>query len=145
MNIDSGRTPTVSAAAFRGSEVLLVKHGEAASHLTGVYGLPGGRLESGESLLDAAVREFEEETGFRAERDSMSLLSTVFNGDIHRKSGEILKTAWHIFAVSNFTGELRETDETSPEWVEIDTMSSLNLLPNTEVAVREALSIIEKI
>ena len=142
---DSGRTPTVSAAAFRGNEVLLVRHGESASHLTGVYGIPGGRLESGESLLDAAVREFEEETGLLAERDSMKLLPTVFNGDIHRKSGEILKTAWHIFVIQNFSGELRETDETSPEWVEIDNMSSLNLLPNTELAVREALSIIEKI
>ena len=145
MGIKSGRTPTVSAAAFRGSEVLLVKHGEAASHLTGVYGLPGGRLESGESLLDAAVREFEEETGLLAERDSMKEISTVFNGDIQRKSGEILETAWHVFALRNFSGELRETDEASPEWVEIDVLSSLNLLPNTEVAIKEALSIIEKI
>jgi ADP-ribose pyrophosphatase YjhB (NUDIX family) len=145
MGIKSGRTPTVSAAAFRGNEVLLVKHGEAASHLTGVYGLPGGRLEEGESLLDAAAREFEEETGLTAERDSMKEISTVFNGDIQRKSGEILETAWHVFGIQNFTGELRETDETSPEWVEIETMASLNLLPNTEVAVLEALSIIEKI
>ena len=141
---DSGRTPTVSAAAFRGSEVLLVKHGEAASHLTGVYGIPGGRLESGESLLDAAMREFEEETGLIAERDSMKEISTVFNGDIQRKSGEILETAWHVFAIRNFSGELRETDETSPEWVDIDTMSSLNLLPNTELAVREAFGALQE-
>lgn len=143
MGAETNRIPTVSAAAFKGKEVLLVKHGEGASHLTGVYGLPGGRLEEGESLLDAAAREFEEETGLVAEKDSMKPIQTVFEATLQRKGGEVLETRWQVFAIQNFSGELKGTDEATPEWVDIDQMLALNLLPNTEVAAREALALIQ--
>lgn len=146
MSVESGREPTASAAAFRGSEVLLVRHGEAAHHLTGVYGLPGGRPEEiDKTLLDAAAREFEEETGLVPERDSMEQIPTIFEAEIPRKGGEILSTSWHVFAIRRYSGELRGTEEAAPEWVEIDRMSELNLLPNTEAAAREALNIIKNI
>jgi len=145
MGVESKRTPTVSAAAFKGSEVLLVKHGEAAHHITGVYGLPGGRLEAGESLLDAAAREFEEETGLIAEKDSMEQIPSTFDATLQRKGGVNLETTWHVFAIRNYSGDLRGTEEAVPEWVEIERMSELDLLPNTETAAREALSIIAKI
>lgn len=139
----TGRTLTVSSAAFRNNEILLVKHGEAASHLTGVYGLPGGRPEDGEGLLDTAAREFEEETGLVPEKNSMEQIPTIFEAEIPRKGGEILSTSWNVFAIRKYSGELRGTEEAAPEWVEIDHMSKLNLLPNTEAAAREALKIIK--
>lgn len=142
MNIDSDRIPTVGAIAINGNKVLLVKHGEAAAHLTGVYGLPGGRLNQGEDLLDAAAREFQEETGLIPEKSTIEKIPTIYNAEIPRKGGKILKTSWNVFLVRNFSGELRESDETAPEWIEIDKISELNLLPNIKEVIGEGLKIL---
>lgn len=136
------RTITVAAVAFQENRVLLVKHGEKAHHLTGVYGLPGGRLDSGENLLDGAAREFEEETGLTPEKDSMIKIPVVYEADILRKSGEILKTSWNVFIVKQYSGNLVRSDETEPEWVGVENVSLLNILPNTEEAIREAIKIL---
>jgi 8-oxo-dGTP diphosphatase len=66
---DSRRYPqrpflAVSAAVFRNGQVLLVKR--ARPPVTGVYTLPGGVVEIGETLHDAVVREVREETGIEA-------------------------------------------------------------------------------
>lgn len=53
--------PAVSVAALRGDRVLLVKRGRSPSR--GYYAFPGGRVEAGETLEDAARRELVEETG----------------------------------------------------------------------------------
>lgn len=50
----------VSAAIFRNGQVLLVRRAQAPS--TGLYTLPGGVVELGETLHEAVVREVEEET-----------------------------------------------------------------------------------
>ncbi|MGJ4929775.1 NUDIX hydrolase [Bradyrhizobium sp. HKCCYLS2038] len=51
----------VSAAIFRDGQILLVRR--ARSPAKGVYTLPGGRVEFGESLHTALTREVMEETG----------------------------------------------------------------------------------
>ncbi|MGJ5074069.1 NUDIX hydrolase [Bradyrhizobium oligotrophicum] len=51
----------VSAAIFRDGRLLLVRR--ARSPAQGVYTLPGGRVEFGETLHEAIAREVMEETG----------------------------------------------------------------------------------
>ena len=55
----------VSAAIFRDGRVLIVRRGRAPSR--GVYTLPGGGVELGETLEAAVVREVREETGLDIE------------------------------------------------------------------------------
>jgi len=50
----------VSAAIFRNDKVLLVRRARAPSN--GLYSLPGGRVEFGETLHAALYREIDEET-----------------------------------------------------------------------------------
>ncbi|OQM73528.1 NUDIX hydrolase [Manganibacter manganicus] len=52
--------PAVSVAVVRGERVLLVKRAHAPSK--GLYAFPGGKVEPGETLEDAARRELFEET-----------------------------------------------------------------------------------
>jgi 8-oxo-dGTP diphosphatase len=54
-----------SAAIFRGRSVLLIQRGKGA--LVGLWSLPGGHIEPGETARAAAVREVREETGVAAE------------------------------------------------------------------------------
>jgi ADP-ribose pyrophosphatase YjhB (NUDIX family) len=51
----------VAAVIFRGEEVLLVRRGQEPAK--GVWSLPGGLMELGETLSDAIKREILEETG----------------------------------------------------------------------------------
>ena len=70
MNNDSRTYPTrpilaVSAAIFRDGQVLIVRRGRAPAK--GVYTLPGGGVELGETLEQAVIREVREETALDIE------------------------------------------------------------------------------
>lgn len=58
--------PVVAALAvvIRGDQVLLVQRANPPD--AGLWGFPGGKIELGETLLDAAARELFEETGVTA-------------------------------------------------------------------------------
>ncbi len=56
----TGPRLAVSAAIFRDGKILLVRR--AREPARGVYTLPGGRVEFGESLIEALNREIREET-----------------------------------------------------------------------------------
>jgi ADP-ribose pyrophosphatase YjhB (NUDIX family) len=53
-----------SIAVFREGRVLLARR--AKSPAFGLYSLPGGRVEPGETIRDAALRELREEVGIAA-------------------------------------------------------------------------------
>lgn len=60
--------PTIGAGGVllnNRQEVLLIKRNQAPAQ--GLWSIPGGRLEPGESLVDACRREFKEETNLRIE------------------------------------------------------------------------------
>ena len=56
--------PAVGVVCLRDDEVLLIRRGTVPR--LGEWSLPGGRIESGERAMDAALRELKEETGVSA-------------------------------------------------------------------------------
>jgi 8-oxo-dGTP diphosphatase len=58
-------TPAVGVVCLKDDAVLLIRRGTPPRQ--GEWSLPGGRLEPGERLADAALRELREETGVEAE------------------------------------------------------------------------------
>ncbi len=66
----------VALAVVKGDWILLLPHyGTDAGPVQ--WCIPGGRLGFGESLREAAEREFEEETGFRAQAGELLDVSEV--------------------------------------------------------------------
>ena len=63
---DGIRRPVLAAsiAVFRGGKVLLAQRGKAPA--LGLYSLPGGRIEPGEQIQTAVLRELDEEVGLCA-------------------------------------------------------------------------------
>lgn len=111
----------VGAIAVADGRLLLVRrgHGPAA----GEWSLPGGRVEAGETLAEAVVREVAEETGLEAVCDDLV-------GWVERIGGG------HHFVILDFMVTVLDgpekvpeagTDATEATWVVLDEVSRLRL------------------
>jgi ADP-ribose pyrophosphatase YjhB (NUDIX family) len=85
---DSRSCPTrpylaVSAAIFRAERVLIVRRG--VPPMQGIYTLPGGGVELGETLEQAVMREVREETGLAIEPLSLAGYRQVIARDSEGK------------------------------------------------------------
>jgi 8-oxo-dGTP diphosphatase len=84
MTLDEPRrpVPAVGIVCLRGAEVLLIRRGKPP--LAGAWSLPGGRLEWGERLEPAALRELREETGVEAELLGLvDVVDGLFGPEVH--------------------------------------------------------------
>ena len=71
-------TPAVGVVCFRNDEVLLIRRGTPPR--IGEWSLPGGRIEPGEPVCDAALRELREETNVEAELVGLvDVVDAIFN------------------------------------------------------------------
>ena len=73
----------VSAAIFRAERVLIVRRG--VPPMQGIYTLPGGGVELGETLEQAVMREVREETGLAIEPLSLAGYRQVIARDSEGK------------------------------------------------------------
>ena len=81
-------------------------------------GFGGGRIDYGENILEAAKREFKEETGLEGEPELIKILhNKIYSKDIH----ELLIDKILFFCkIINPTGILEPSEEGTYEWVDID-------------------------
>jgi len=75
----------------------------------------GGKLEEGESIEGAAVREISEESGVTVTPEDLEKVAIV---EFHFADGKHLVV--HTFFVRNWEGEPVETEEMRPEWFAYD-------------------------
>lgn len=64
----------VGAALINENKIALIQEGKEKSY--GKWNLPGGRLEKGEKIIDGAIREVEEETGYKV---NITYLTGIYN------------------------------------------------------------------
>ncbi len=115
-----------SLAVFREGRVLLARR--AAAPFAGRYTLPGGLVEPGESLAEAALREMHEEVGVTAR-----LLG--FNDHVEVVDRDEAGRVRHHYVIASFVGAWTAGEGTpGPEaadvvWADRDTAARL---PTTE-------------
>jgi ADP-ribose pyrophosphatase YjhB (NUDIX family) len=118
----------VSVAISEGDRILLVRRGRPP--FDGVWAFPGGRVELGERLVDAARREVREETGVEVEIGERIDIAEIVRRD---ESG---KVEGH-FVLVVFAGRVRSgdivagDDAAEARWVERDDLAGLQLTPDT--------------
>jgi 8-oxo-dGTP diphosphatase len=112
----------VSAAIFHDDRVLIVRRGRPPAH--GLYTLPGGGVELGESLEQAVIREVREETGL-----AIAPLALVgFREAIARDAAGRIERHFVIlpFAARWIGGEIALNEELAEaQWREPDELARL--------------------
>ncbi len=118
----------VGAIARRGDALLLIERGRGAA--VGEWSIPGGRVEFGETLAEAARREVAEETGL------VVVVGEVV-GWVERISAE------HHFVIVDFSvtvigGTLRAGDDAADaRWVAVNDLHSVTLVGGLQAFLRE--------
>jgi ADP-ribose pyrophosphatase YjhB (NUDIX family) len=125
----------VCLAVVDNDKILLVPHYETDAGAV-QWVVPGGRVEFGESLQEAAVREFFEETGFQAEVTGLLHVTEVILPDRPYHSVTI------AFAGRVTAGELKSEanhpyGEKMPKWLSAPEVMSAKYHP--EQTVEKAL------
>jgi 8-oxo-dGTP diphosphatase len=120
----------VGAVVLRGGKILLVRRGAPPS--VGIWAIPGGALELGETLREAAEREILEETGIMIRAGE-----PVFIGDaFHRDADGRVRFHYVVidFAADYLGGEVKEGDDAmDARWV---TPAELQDLPTTKTTLK---------
>ena len=110
----------VAACIRRAQEVLLCQRNE-----NDAFGLlwefPGGKVEAGESLPEAIVREIEEELGVRIQPENTL--------GVFEDENESLKITVHLIGARIAAGDPAACDCRDFKWVEIRELDSFDLAP----------------
>lgn len=106
---------------IRDGRILLIrkKRGLGAGKING----PGGKLELGETALEAAVRETEEELRIVPK-------DLVEAGELFFDFADGLKLHCFVFRGTEFEGIPTETDEAFPEWYSLDSIPYDQMWPD---------------
>ena len=125
----------VGAIIIENGRVLLVKRGHPP--LAGEWSIPGGVLEVGELLREAAIREAKEETGL-----------TVEPGEILGVFDRLIRTGDRVqyhyvlidFLCRRVGGELKPgSDADEVGWFTAEEIAGLNLAPDTAEVIQKGL------
>lgn len=112
---------TVLCLLHRGDELLLQNRIKADWR---GYTLPGGHIEPGESIVDAVVREMQEETGLTVLNPKLCGVKQFPIAD-----GRYLV---FLFEAEEFTGELHSSEEGRMEWVDRKRLSEYPTVSDLE-------------
>ncbi len=110
----------ISGVVLRNDEgrFLLVQEGKPSAY--GLWNLPAGHVDPGETLVDAAIREAREETGYEVRIVSETPLVDLYDAKIERH--------FHVFRAEIVGGKLMVDGEEilSAQWLSFREIQALN-------------------
>jgi ADP-ribose pyrophosphatase YjhB (NUDIX family) len=112
--------PVVLCSVVRNGSILLIKR--ARGDYTGLWGLPGGKIETDEHLSHAACRELHEETALRA--DFLNIIAVV--SEHLMENGLIIRHfLLHVCALLPCSKEITPAGEGQLGWFELEDIGSM--------------------
>ena len=123
----------VGAVVFNAEDaILLIKRGKAPNY--GRWMVPGGRLEWGETLVDATVREVFEETGIRIEIEAFVEIIEALTPGPEGFHYVIMDYAAHAISGDLAAG----SDALDAVWVGRERLSEYDLTPDLARVIEKA-------
>ena len=114
-------TVAVGAVAVVDDAILLIERGTEPS--AGCWSIPGGRVEPGETLAEAVVREVAEETGLNAVAGSLIAIAERISSAHH------LLIANHFVEIIGSTNPTAGDDAADVAWVPLEHLEQVELVP----------------
>jgi len=110
-------------------KVLILRRSPTDEWMPNHYGLPGGKLNEGETIQEAACRECKEEAGITIEPQNLKLLSKVSNNKNHA-----------FFSTTKFTGIPKlDFEHDDFQWVNPKNLSNYKVVPDLIEIIQAAL------
>lgn len=110
----------VGAVVVRDGAILLIRRGSPPGQ--GLWSVPGGRVQRGETLAEAACRELREETGLDGEVGE----AVGWTELIGRRRHYVVVDFW--VAVASSTAPTAGTDASDAAWVPFDELEEWDLV-----------------
>ncbi len=110
--------PVAIAVVFDAAGCVLIAKRPFHVHLGGYWEFPGGKIESGESALQALKRELKEEVGITI-NDAQKLMEFTH-------SYEENDISFVVWCVKDFHGEAKGCEGQSIRWVPMEALSTVD-------------------
>ena len=121
---------TVHLLFFRGEQILLLRRFNTG-YADGQYSVPAGHLDGNETVIAAARREAQEETGVRIAAEDL-----IFSSVMHRMNGD--ERVDFFLHVRSWDGEPENTEPDKCDelrWVNVDELPE-NIVPYVRQAIQ---------
>jgi 8-oxo-dGTP pyrophosphatase MutT (NUDIX family) len=117
-------------------EVLMIRRTD-----NGNWAVPGGSMDLGESIVEAAVREAAEETGITCEITGLvGIYSSPRHVILYTSNNEVRQEFSVVFTGRPIGGQLRPSSESDePRWVPVATVLDLDIHPSMRQRIRHYL------
>lgn len=122
------------AVIFKDEKVLIVKRSLTDAWMPGRYGLPGGKLEIGESPIEALSRECKEEVNLIIEPENFIFLPKVSNNKKHA-----------FYYTTKFSGYPKlDFEHDDYQWINPNNLSKYNVIADLPDIISAAITQMNK-
>lgn len=125
---------TVHLFFFREHQILLLRRFNTGFR-DGEYSVPAGHLDGGETVMDAATREAEEEVGVKIKENDMTFSNVMHRIEDDERVDFFVQV--HQWQGEPFNAEPDKCDDL--RWVDIDTLPA-NIIPYVKQALENHLN-----
>ena len=124
------------AIVLRESQILLIMRTKEPG--AGKWSIPGGKIEIGETLFEAAKREVLEETGISVK---INKAVNTYDSIVRDEQGKIKYHYFLVYCTAGYIeGEPQISDESSEVvWTELDDVDGLDMNPVLKKIIHDAV------
>lgn len=126
-NFDVKNIQTTLVYLLKNQQILIAKKKRGFG--VGKYNGIGGKLEPGETVEQAMIRETQEEIGVTP---TSYQKCGVLDFDMYYKGEHVVETV-HVFTCDAYNGEPRESEEMQPAWFDLSQVPYAGMYPTDKI------------
>ncbi|MFN5459245.1 MAG: NUDIX hydrolase [Bacteroidota bacterium] len=129
VKIKNNNFKSAHVVIIKDEKILILRRSPTDEWMPGHYGLPGGKLDPNENLLDALTRECKEEVGLEVFPKHLIFLPKISSNKEHA-----------FFYTTKFNGEPKlDFEHDDFQWINPNNLSKYKVVPDLPDIVKEVL------